>query len=672
MKTILKATWILLAALAAVSCKGFLDTVPTTSVSSGRMWTTEEMADAGMAALWYPLRKHDLTRTQIRMEDYDGLNRAGIEGLGFCSIIEQSNYPLQWLARTSCQAMDFQVRLEWTTLYTVVHACNDAIANLPKAGLPEEKLQRYLCEARILRAYVYSRLNMLYGGVPKYDEPVTNEQCTKVQSSMTDIWNFVIEDCTFAIGNANCPANNLSANYGAPSKGTAYALRGMAYMWLASGRAVDCAYPDETVLPVSDAEARGYYEKALADFEAVEQCGYGLWKGGKWGDLFLEKNERNKEVILPLQFTSSSGFSTNWQMFLGGRNHHDSWQSLMPSADFVDYYQNADGSTFSWESLPGLEDWNAVSPQQRMVFFLRDGLDDIESEIAAYDVALAAATTQEEKDFINERKGFLSTLRIGRETAIETIGRSTYDKYYLNHGNEARILQGYANRDPRLQETVIVPYTDVESFYTYDLTEHYKQNRWPYAGIDRNESINPETGEAWCEHTDYYQCNQATLWYIYKKGLVLGNTLPGGTSARTRSGMDWYLIRYTQIYLERAEALLRLGRDAEAKAIVDEIRARAGMPPTTASSGEDLMEAIRYESRVELCEEGVNFFEEQRWGTWKDRKFCGGDKNGSKNVWGDYQYGDKWYYKEGMWPWAVSDRVAQKNQDMKRRPGWTY
>ena len=52
MKTILKAIWILLAALAAASCKGFLDTVPTTSVSSGRMWTTEEMADAGMAALW--------------------------------------------------------------------------------------------------------------------------------------------------------------------------------------------------------------------------------------------------------------------------------------------------------------------------------------------------------------------------------------------------------------------------------------------------------------------------------------------------------------------------------------------------------------------------------------------------------------------------------------------
>lgn len=647
----------------------FLDTVPTTSVSSGRMWTTEALADAGMAGLWYPLRKHDLTRTQLRMEDYDGLNRAGIEGNGFCSMIESSNYPLHWLARTSCQAMDFQIRLEWTTLYTVVHACNDAIANLHKAGLSEEKYERYICEARLLRAYIYSRLNMLYGGVPIYDVPVTNEECNKIQSSMTEVWDFIIKDCNYAIDSEFCPKNNLSSNYGAPSKGTAYALRGMAYMWLASNKAVECAYPDEIVSPLSDAEVKDYYRKAVDDFTKVQECGYGLWHGSKWGDLFQEKNERNSEVILPLQFTTEPGFCSNWQMYLGGRNHHDSWQSLMPSADFVDYYQNADGSKFSWESLPGLEDWNVLTPQQRMVYFLRDGLEDLESIIADFDKQLAAAETQEEKDAINDRKIFATTLKTGRESSISVIGQDIYNKYYINHGNEARVLQGYANRDPRLQETVIVPYTDVLSFYTYDTKTHYKQNRWPYAGIDRNET--EVDGVALCEHSDYYQCNQTTLWYIYKKGLVLDNSLPGGTSARSRYGTDWYLIRFTQIYLEKAEALYYLGEEGEAAAIVNEIRARAGMPATTAS-GPDLLEAIRYESRVELCQEGVNFFEEQRWGTWAQMKFQGGDRSGCKNVWGDYQYGDKWYLKDSMWPWSVSDRVAQKNQEMKRRNGWTY
>jgi len=668
MKRIIRISIIAMTATLAAGCIGSLDTVPTNAVSSGSMWTTEEMADAGMAGLWYPLYKHDLTRTQLRMEDYDGLNKAGIEGCGFCSILQQGNYPLHWLARTSLQSMDFQVRLEWTTLYTVVHACNDAIANLHKAGMSEAKTERCLCEARLLRDYVYSRLNMLYGGVPIYDKPVTNEECNKVQSSMTEVWDFIIKDCTYAIENENCPNNNLSSNYGAPSKGTAYALRGMAYMWLASNRAVDAAYPDETVLPLSDDKVKEYYQKAVADFDKVAECGYGFAKTPKWGDLFQLAYEHNKEMILPLQFNGDSGFCSNWQMFLGGRNHHDSWQSLMPSADFVDYYKNADGSRFSWSALPGLEDWDKLTPQQREVFFLRDGLKDIETKIQAFNDELLVAQTQEKKDSINERKGFLTTLLTGRATSIEKVGQDIFDKYYLNSGNEARARQGYANRDPRLQETVIVTYTDVLCYRYDEQFCHYKQQRWPYAGRDNNERV--VNGEYLCEHSDYYQCEQSTLWYIYKKALVLDDSLQGGSQARSRYETDWPLIRYTQIALEKAEALYYLGRQSEAAAIVQEIRNRAGFNAPVDMS--DLLEEIRYESRVELCQEGVNFFEETRWGTWIEMKFQGAEKSGCKNVWGDFQYGDKWYPKEGMWPWSVSDRVAQKNQQMKHRNGWTY
>lgn len=677
MKHIVKIAFLVSLAAFFTSCKEFLDTIPTNSVSSGSMWNSEDKVAAGMAGLWYPLYKHDLTRTQLRMEDYDGLNRCGLEGSGFCSELVSTNYPVQWLARTSLQAMDFQVRLEWTTLYTVVHACNDAIANISKAGLPMEKEERYKCEARILRAYVYSRLNMLYGGVPIYDKPVTNEECTKVQSSMTEVWNFIIDDCTYAIENSACPDNNLSANYGAPSKGTAYAIRGMAYMWLASNRAVDAAYPGEIVTPLSDKEVQNYYQKALDDFNSVEACGYGFWTGKNWGDLFHVANERNREVILPLQFNKDAGFCSNWQMFLGGRNHHDSWQTIMPSGDFVDYYKNADGTKFDWASLPGLEDWNALTPKQREVFFLRDGLEDIPAKIAAYDKAIQDVEASDlepeiklaKKDSINERKGFQTTLRTARETCIEHVGQDIYNKYYRNSGNEARILQAYANRDPRLQETVILPYTDVQCYRYDEQFCHLKQQRWPYAGRDNNETVDAN-GEYLCEHSDYYQCEQSTLWYIYKKGLVLDNSLEGGGQARSRCDMDWYLIRYTQIALQKAEALHYLNRDGEAAAILQTIRDRAKFGASVNTG--DILEEIRYESRVELCQEGVNLFEELRWGTWKDMKFGPTGENGSKNVWGDTQYGDKWYYKEGMWPWAVSDRVAQKNQQMKRRNGWTY
>ena len=76
MKRIYNKTLILslaAATLLVASCQtSFLDTSPTTAVASGIMWTTEEMADAGMAGLWKPLRKSDLSRTQLRWRTMTG------------------------------------------------------------------------------------------------------------------------------------------------------------------------------------------------------------------------------------------------------------------------------------------------------------------------------------------------------------------------------------------------------------------------------------------------------------------------------------------------------------------------------------------------------------------------------------------------------------------------
>ena len=75
-----------------------------------------------------------------------------------------------------------------------------------------------------------------------------------------------------------------------------------------------------------------------------------------------------------------------------------------------------------------------------------------------------------------------------------------------------------------------------------------------------------------------------------------------------RGKTDWPLIRYTQIHLMMAEALAHLNRLDESISLVNEIRQRAHMPnlikdgsgPNNVTSKEDMLERIRYESRVEL------------------------------------------------------------------------
>jgi len=80
-------------------------------------------------------------------------------------------------------------------------------------------------------------------------------------------------------------------------------------------------------------------------------------------------------------------------------------------------------------------------------------------------------------------------------------------------------------------------------------------------------------------------------------------------------GNDWILIRYADVMLLLAETKYHLGKEAEAIALLDQVRERAGLPSYAASMASNdyrtkyptLKEAILHERRVELA------FENQRW-----------------------------------------------------------
>lgn len=74
-----KILMILTMALAATSCMDILDVAPEDQIASENMWTTEELADKGMAGLYYPFYATQLSSTQLRRAD--GLNRQGIEAM---------------------------------------------------------------------------------------------------------------------------------------------------------------------------------------------------------------------------------------------------------------------------------------------------------------------------------------------------------------------------------------------------------------------------------------------------------------------------------------------------------------------------------------------------------------------------------------------------------------
>lgn len=92
-----------------------------------------------------------------------------------------------------------------------------------------------------------------------------------------------------------------------------------------------------------------------------------------------------------------------------------------------------------------------------------------------------------------------------------------------------------------------------------------------------------------------------------------------------RGPINWKEIRYADVLLMYAEACWHNGNMPKAKALLEEVRARArGANPDIlpqfpgyngySDSDEDLLKAIRHERRVELAMEGHRWFDLNRWG----------------------------------------------------------
>lgn len=610
---------IIASVLCAAGCADMLDTAPDNQVASGNMWTTEALADKGMVGLYSALYNKNMSDAHFD-KIKSGINRAGIEALGFATDYYGGGHQVLLLSDAAKKASDFQLSYEWKFGYTIIHACNDAIANLHKAGLSEEKFNSYQAEAHFLRAWAYYRLNTLYWGVPIYLEPISNEECTKGQSSAAEVWNVVLDDLKYCI---DCP-DFPDKRSGRPSKGAAYALRGMTYMWLA-------AAAEGTLLnvPPTGEDATGYYNNAIDDFDKVKSCGYDFFSGS-YGDIFKFENETSPEMIFTIQFSGTAGYSDNFQYYTGNWDCYTGWSVLKPSTEFIDSFENADGTDFVWSQVEGLEDWDALQPNQREVFFLRNGLENDDRFV----------------EVLPEIKA--------------RIGEDTFEKYYLNEGNEERIRRAYADRDPRLKQIAIVPYEPTTCYVagavSPDRNVLNKELRWPFfrSNEDGGDIRRNNDFSGFCLYLKYCEHEQ------------------GRIQSRSFCHADWPLIRYTDVALQKAEALVKVNRTSEALAIVNDVRTRAGFTvPFSSSDPDELMEQIRYERRVEMCLEGIDFFDEIRWGTYKETKFNGQDQHGGTSWWGSF---DElvWYYDSCMWPWSAPLAEIQKNSNLTRRDGWAY
>lgn len=297
------------------------------------------------------------------------------------------------------------------------------------------------------------------------------------------------------------------------------------------------------------------WANAIQDLEDVvynKSAAYNYQLNSDYGDLFKVAGHASREMIFSIQNKGGVGFPYGmpFAFYLGTRSTFGScWNNGLPSTTLADMYENKDGTKFNWnDHYPNFNTDNNVKK-----------------------AAFIATHTN----------GVFSTLP-----------------------DTAKLGEIYRNRDPRMTESLVVPY----SF----------QLGWN-ANAPRQMQLVPATGVN--ENFGQIRNNRGWMTYVWRK-FVPEADMGGLLSDRAHTPINFPVIRLADVVLMLAEAYNEAGQLDKAILEVNKVRERVGMPglnsgnAALAVAGKEAMtERISHERAVELAGEGHRYFDLKRWGT---------------------------------------------------------
>lgn len=585
-------TVLALSTLAAASCSGFLDKIPVDKLSSDAVYQDPVLAENAVRGAYNNL-----------IWDFNSTDNVVYNSDAFAGVLDPVDYFRGSIVFLSGNVLSNNgvFTTFWKQYYEGINRANDVISNISRVpGMSDALKQKREAECRFIRALYYYRLNCRWRGVPLYMENLAPDEYTKPRATEDEVWEAIISDCSWCIDNENLPDRYSSSDseYGRVTKAAAYMLRGKVYLW------------------------QKKYDLAEADFLKIGEMGYGLYEGN-YADLFLEANEKSREMIFSIQYIPQKGFGNALSYIYGNMETVSKGNDqFVLNSDFADSYQLKNGKPFKWDDY--FDGYSSRTPQERSAYFLRDGLTDAE-----------IATMKE----------------YGADMSL-----------YLPSGNEARLKNVYAQRDPRLAATAILPYTTYVGGASGAALTY--TSRFPY-----RKDTAPEL--------DLQTRYTTKMYYWMRKFVARGIEY----QSSEYTGIDMPVFRYADVLLCLAEALNEQGRTSEAITYVNKVRDRAGVAEldsnswTTVEGQEDLRRRIIDEKHWEFAGEAGTLYEDDlRWGVWHERRFLGSapgelSEGGLKQVWGE-NMAPVIYAGDFCNLWAVPQSERERNNNLTQNDGW--
>ena len=392
----------------------------------------------------------------------------------------------------------------WNRYYTTIVRSNEIINSLPEATFDEELKNRIIGEAKFLRAYAYSRLVKLFGGIPIVKGDMDVDKLKKTRASVDEVYALIKSDLDEAIEALPLKSLYDPADLGRATKGAARALKARALMQ-------ESSYIYNDALGVSD---------------------YPVSEDAIWDEVY----RLTGDIIESGEYALSDNFAVNFEM--EGENNVESVFEIQHKTTSLEWGES-----------------------------------------------------------------------VGNPRTVEMGNRDDWG-WCFNLPTDA-LYNAYSDTDPRRECTIYGQEFDI----LYGETQTWEKQEW---------TLNHE------KTSNFVSSCRLNRKYALAPELRHGN--------HNNQPNNHRVIRYADVLLMHAEAAYYKGLEEEARSAVNQIRARAenstmplgsksgqtsnytydsysgaSVEPITAS-GQELLEAIWHERRLELAMEGRRYFDIVRTG----------------------------------------------------------
>ncbi|NII85293.1 RagB/SusD family nutrient uptake outer membrane protein [Pedobacter sp. SG908] len=213
------------AVLLTASCKkDFLNVPPQAQQPSVTFWKTPEDALKGVNAIYANLRSWNNVAFNAIAIESTGSDEAD-KGSTPTDATFFNLYDQFTVTSTHGTLLDF-----WTGQYQNINLCNQVLDNIPNISMDESLKNRYLAEAKFVRAYSYFRLVRAYGNVVlRLHVPKDNSEYNLPQSDKATVYAQIEKDLNEAA--AVLPQSYGAADLGRATKGAAIGLHAKVAMY---------------------------------------------------------------------------------------------------------------------------------------------------------------------------------------------------------------------------------------------------------------------------------------------------------------------------------------------------------------------------------------------------------------------------------------------------------